>query len=129
MRKKVLYVEDHKDCCDALLTVLEHLGCSCSSAGTVSEALKVVVTDTFDLIILDEKLPDGTGTQLCKAIRSRGIKTPILFYTAEPDTVDKPTARAAGAQAYLVKPDHNEQLIPTIENLLGLIAPAQQVQN
>jgi two-component system copper resistance phosphate regulon response regulator CusR len=58
----------------------------------------------FDVIVLDVLLPDGSGVELCRALRDRGVTTPILLCTARDAVGDRVSGLDAGADDYLVKP-------------------------
>src|SRR5262249_46363983 len=73
-------------------------------ARDVEEGLRLARQLRFDLYILDNWLPDGSGVGLCRLIREFDPQTPILFYSAAAYLRDKQEALRAGAQAYFVKP-------------------------
>jgi DNA-binding response OmpR family regulator len=70
-------------------------------------------------IILDNRLPDGKGTALCRQIRSFDHRTPIIFYSAAAYQSDIDQALAAGAQLYLTKPTDLERLSAALQQLLS----------
>ncbi len=88
----------------------------------------LVGREQFDLFVLDSKLPDGTGVELCERIRQRDQTTPILFCSAlafEKNCSalafekNKEEAFASGAQKYLVKPIDLSVLFATVAELVG----------
>jgi DNA-binding response OmpR family regulator len=72
----------------------------------------------YDAIILDLMLPDADGVQVCRNLRRRGVKTPILILTALSNTADKVTGLEAGADDYLTKPFEFEELLARVRALL-----------
>ena len=72
----------------------------------------------FDLFLLDSRLPDGSGIDLCKGIRQLDVHTPIIFHSAAAYDADKTMALAAGAQGYLTKPARLSDLCDLISNLI-----------
>ena len=116
--KRILLVEDHEDTRDFLILLLEQAGCSVLTAGTVTDALKLSRGETFDLYLLDNRLPDGTGIDLCHQLRRLHPRTPILFCSGAADASDREQALTAGAQAYLSKPTDLGLLDKTILKLL-----------
>ncbi|MEP6705642.1 MAG: response regulator, partial [Acidobacteriota bacterium] len=72
----------------------------------------------FDLYVLDNWLPDGSGVELCKRIRSSGTRSPILFTSAVGQRHDIELAMDAGADRYLVKPYEPEKLLHAVKELL-----------
>jgi two-component system, OmpR family, response regulator len=114
----ILVVEDHKDTREVVTLLLELRGYKVSQAETVAVALQLARTESFDLYLLDSRLPDGSGVELCRSIRQFDGNTPIIFYSASAYETDKREAIACGAQGYLVKPCSPEELEETVEELL-----------
>lgn len=86
---------------------------------SVADAQKMIDTQTFDLYILDNWLPDGSGVELCKSIRLVDDAAPIIFTSAIGQRLEIDVAMSAGADRYLVKPYEPETLVQTIKDLLG----------
>lgn len=80
-KKRILCVEDHESMCQLISVILK--GYEVISASSKSEAIRLLATEQFDLILLDYYLPDGTGFELCLHLRSSDQKTPLLFVTSE----------------------------------------------
>jgi DNA-binding response OmpR family regulator len=87
------------------------------SAGTISESLTLAKSERFDLYMLDNWFPGGSGVGLCRAIREFDAQTPILFSGAAYES-DRREAIEAGAQDYLIKPDI-DGIVRTIARLMG----------
>lgn len=85
---------------------------------TVEEATHLIESERFDLFVLDNWLPDGSGVELCKKIRASGSSTPIVFTSAISQRKDIDLAVDAGADRYLVKPYEPESLINAVKELL-----------
>ena len=64
-----------------------------------------MLTERFDLCLLDSRLPDLDGFELCSRMRAMNSHTPILFFSGDAYESDKKKGLAAGANAYLTKPD------------------------
>ena len=116
---KILCVEDHQDTLDLFVLILSNLNYEVVTASTVAEALEATGKQTFDLLILDSLLSDGTGTDLCMRIRENDKTTPILFCSAHAYEKNKAEALNAGAQAYLVKPVTLAEMSNTVQELLA----------
>jgi DNA-binding response OmpR family regulator len=104
-RPRVLCVDDDGDS-RVMLTIL--LGLSMIEAkavGTAAQALSLMQTERFDLCLLDSRLPDLDGFELCRRMRALNSHTPILFFSGDAFESDKTKGLAAGANAYLTKPD------------------------
>ena len=86
---------------------------------TVEEATQLIEDESFDLFVLDNWLPDGSGIELCKRIRESGNSAPIIFTSAIGQKKDIDLAVDAGANRYLVKPYEPESLLNTVKELLN----------
>lgn len=111
---RVLLVEDHADTLTATSQLLEEFACECHPAGSIEEALAAVETQTFDLLLSDLGLPDGSGLDLMRSLRDRyglaGIA--VTGYGMEEDVQ---RSREAGFVSHLVKPITFEKLARAIE--------------
>ncbi|WP_431241686.1 response regulator transcription factor [Flavobacterium sp. P21] len=90
--------------------------------------LKKYIPNEYDLIILDINVPGKNGFDVCKAIRETDKKTPIIMLTAFSEIDDKLTAFENGADDYLVKPFHFEELYARILSLLRRKEIPQQTE-
>jgi len=119
-RKYILLVEDRSDHYDLLAINLEEY--RLVRARNFAEGLRFASEKYFDLYILDNWLPDGTGIELCQLIRKFDPHTPILFCSAVAYERDIQDGLSAGAQAYLVKPIDYEEFQLTVTRLTN-VAP------
>ena len=101
----VLLVDDNQDTRDMLKLLFEEWGYSATLVSTATEGLKQLLARSFDIIILDNWLPDLDGVELCRQIREFNRSTPIIFYSAASMGSEDRAALAAGANAYLYKGD------------------------
>ena len=101
-RKRILLVEDEEDAREFAAIILAEHTLIC--ARNFDEGSRFAYLRYFDLYILDNWLPDGSGIGLCRAIRQFDPHTPILFCSAAASTRDIREAMRAGAQEYLIKP-------------------------
>lgn len=118
-KRRVLCVDDEEDTCAMLSALLGLINCEVSTAGTAAEALGMIAGGGFDLYLLDNWLPGGSGTELCARIRETDHSTPIVFYSGAGLDSEREAALAVGAQAYLVKPDDLGLLVETVNNLMS----------
>jgi DNA-binding response OmpR family regulator len=116
---RILYVEEHTESCELLVLWLSGSGYEVVPANTISDGLRLAKSGSFDAYLLSSWFADGTGPELCKAIRLFDSSTPIIFYSALTRARDLEAAMSAGAQAYLIKPDDLEKIEPTIKRLIG----------
>jgi DNA-binding response OmpR family regulator len=101
-KKRILFVEDNDDAWEIVENMLAE--CKLTFTRNFDNGLRLARQGYFDLYILDNWLPDGSGIGLCRAIREFDPYTPILFYSAAVYERDIQEALRSGAQAYLVKP-------------------------
>ncbi len=114
---RVLSVDDDKDACEMLSLLLESVQVDVTCVQSAAEAWPKINTEHFDLYLLDAWLPDIDGFELCRQIRASGSTTPILFYSGAAYDADKQRGIAAGASAYVTKPNV-DRLINTMLNLI-----------
>jgi DNA-binding response OmpR family regulator len=86
--------------------------------GTAKKALDLIRNEKFDLVLLDNWMPEISGVDLCKRIREFDQATPVLFYSGAAFDTDKERARAAGAQGYLVKPVLEDRLVIEVNRII-----------
>ncbi|PYS80134.1 MAG: hypothetical protein DMF67_14675 [Acidobacteria bacterium] len=116
----ILFVEDNKVVADAIRDTLELEGWHVEACFEGASALKKVEgQDHFDLLLLDEDLPSVSGLELTNRARRlpHRERTPIIIFSA---TNREAAARAAGADAFLKKPQDILALVPTITRLLNI---------
>jgi DNA-binding response OmpR family regulator len=99
---------------DCELTLAE---CKLTFARNFDDGLRLARQGYFDLYLLDNWLPDGSGIGLCRAIRQFDPHTPILFYSAAAFECDIQEGLRSGAQGYLVKPVKFEDLKQMVAKL------------
>ena len=106
MKKYVLLVEDEPDLNQTVAFNLDSEGYSVESAFNGKEALKLIEEKTPDLILLDLMLPDMSGLEICRILRSskKTKNTPIMMVTAKGEEIDRIVGFELGADDYIVKP-------------------------
>lgn len=111
----ILIVEDERGIIQFLQQGLEEEGYTISSATDGLQGLELVQQNNFDLILLDWMLPKMSGLDLCKAIRTKDNKVPILFLTAKDTIQETVEGLKAGANDYIKKPFSFEELVVRIK--------------
>ncbi|MDR0491676.1 MAG: response regulator transcription factor [Oscillospiraceae bacterium] len=114
---KVLMVEDERDLAEAVKTVLQKNRFAVECVYDGEYGLDCAMTDLYDLIILDIMLPKMNGLSVLKEMRAAGIKTPVLMLTARGDIRDKVAGLDGGADDYLPKPFHMDELLARLRAL------------
>ncbi|HVF71165.1 MAG TPA: response regulator [Chthoniobacterales bacterium] len=118
-KARILHVDDHQDTRLMMAALLQDSGYGVLTAGSVAEGLELAKEIRFDLYILDIRLPDGTGVELCQKLRERDPEVPILYYSAYGDEADHENALKVCGNAYLKKPVNISEIQDTIADLLG----------
>lgn len=114
---EVFLLEDDAAIGMGLSYALENEGYKTTLTKTVSEALKLVEKKAFSLYILDLTLPDGSGYDVCKAIRQK-TDAPVLFLTAYDDEVNVVMGLELGADDYISKPFRIKELLARMKSVL-----------
>ena len=116
---KILLVDDNVDILVNVRDYFEMRGWTVETATTGRAAVERLERDAgFDLIVLDVGLPDVDGVALCRSLRSRGMKIPVLMLTARDAIEDRVAGLTGGADDYVVKPFSLRELAARIEALL-----------
>src|SRR5258707_676604 len=118
-RAHVLHVDDDPDIRLMIAASLQEFGYVVATAGTKAEALELARQWKFDLSILDVRLPDGTGIELCQEILQLQPKIPVLYYSAYASDEEQEAALSVCGDAYLKKPVSAEVLEQTNAGLLN----------
>jgi CheY-like chemotaxis protein len=114
----VLCVDDHHDTSEMLQMLLSEEDYQVHTAATMQEACAMAAKTRYDLYVLDKRLPDGTGVQLCETLLKLTPSVPCIFYTGDAYEMHRREALAAGAAAFVAKPDV-EGLINAVHQLLS----------
>jgi len=120
MSQRILLIEDEPDIRKTLEYNISREGFDVVSASSLSDGKKQLDSSSFSLILLDLMLPDGSGLDLCREIKSdkEKLSTPIIILTAKDDEVDKVVGFELGADDYVTKPFSVRELILRIKAVL-----------
>lgn len=116
--KTILLVEDDPRLSRSLTEQLQAEGFTCLPVYDGEMALRAVQGSPFDLVLLDLSLPKLDGFALCERIRQRDRNTPVIILTAFSDIDSKMNAFQVGADDYLVKPVHFQELLAKVRVFL-----------
>ena len=115
---RVLLVEDHADTRFVMRRLLASFGCQVVDVGTVREALDLVERERFDLLVSDIGLPDGSGTEVMRELRTRqGARGIALSGFGQPDDLRR--SEEAGFATHLTKPVNLKTLQEVIQRVAG----------
>ncbi|RMH80496.1 MAG: DNA-binding response regulator [Acidobacteria bacterium] len=115
---RILLIEDDTSLAKGLKEVLEREGYRVSLALDGKRGYELALSDGFDLIILDLLLPSMRGEEVLKSLRRSGVKTPVLMLTVVSDLSKKIDLFSLGADDYLTKPFHLEELLARIRAII-----------
>lgn len=115
---KIFLLEDEKPLADIVMDWLTSQNHMVDWVSLVNEAKLRLKIYPYDLIILDVNLPDGTGIDVCKEYRGNGGTTPILMLTGRSKVHEKALGLDSGADDYLTKPFHMDELAARVRALL-----------
>ncbi len=113
----VLVIEDDPDLRRVLKQGLGDEGFAVRLAHSGAEALNLADAERPDLIVLDIGLPDSDGRDICQALRTKGIDSPVLFLTASDAASDRLLGFGAGGDDYLTKPFEFAELVARLQAL------------
>ena len=119
--KNILVVEDDRTVAKVLKMRLESAGFNVFTESFGLPALAFAAEHPLELVILDIKLPDISGLEICSKLRKlHGPTLPILMLTGMDKPIDQLNGFGHGADAYLTKPYQAHELLKTVEFLLGI---------
>jgi DNA-binding response OmpR family regulator len=116
--KRVLIIEDDPAIRTGLKEALTTEGYSVSEADTGTKGFEIASKGNFDLIVLDLILPGKDGIEICKDLRSDGVKTPIIMVTSRKEEIDKILGLEIGADDYVTKPFSLRELLARVKALI-----------
>ena len=115
---RILLVDDEVELTDPLSRLLQRQGYGVDVASDGEIGAQMAISGQYDLLILDWMLPKMSGLEICQAVRSHTLSTPVLFLTAKDTLDDRVDGLDAGADDYLIKPFELRELLARIRALL-----------
>lgn len=113
MSGKLLLVDDDRFVLNPLARLFGLHGYQCTTAVTGEEALRLLDTETFDLMLLDIGLPDIDGVTVCRRVRAKH-RLPIMMLTARDSSSDKIVGLEVGADEYVTKPFDPQEMLARV---------------
>src|SRR5476651_638637 len=129
MKAHILIAEDAAPIRQGLQATLESEGHTVTAAANGAQALKLFPQGKFDLVILDIMMPQMSGYDVCRELRARGARVPVLFLTAKSEEIDKVVGFKLGADDYVTKPFGVHELLARVEALLRRAREARPTAN
>jgi len=118
MNYRILVVEDEPSMRMGLQDNLEFDGYEVEVAEEGNSGLDKILSNSYDLIVLDVMLPNISGFDICKTARKKGIVTPIILLTAKGEEIDKVRGLELGADDYITKPFSLRELLARVKAVL-----------
>lgn len=115
---RILYVARNEEDFVLLNAMFNLPNVQIALAETAAEALRKSRRERYDLYLLETRLPDGDGFELCRLMRGFNPKTPIVFYSGDAGESHRQKGLAMGADAYLAKP-YLDDLTVTLNNFIS----------
>lgn len=112
---KILIADDERDICEAVRKIVERAGHTCFAVLDGALAMEAFERERPDVVILDVMMPEVNGFELCRQLRERDARVPIIMLSAKSDIVDKGVGFAAGCDDYIAKPFSSQELAMRIE--------------
>lgn len=111
---RILVIEDEKEISDGISKILENANYQVDCVYDGLSGMDSILSEIYDLVLLDVMLPKINGFDIVKNIRSQGLKVPIIMLTAKSQTNDKITGLNMGADDYITKPFDGGELLARI---------------
>jgi len=127
--KKVLVVEDDPNIIDLLEIHLTDLGCEVDKALDGKLGLEKGLNNNYDLILLDVMLPYKDGIEICRTLRAKDVRTPILMLTARSEEIDKVLGLEMGADDYITKPFSVREFVARVKAIFRRIDLMESAEN
>ena len=128
--QRILYLEDNEDMRYYVPHLLRAAGYEVTVAENLVDGLRLAKTQDYDLYLFDHHLPDGTGVDLCRLIRTFDTSTPILIYSSVTDENVIRAAFSAGAQGHINKSEALQNLKETVAQFIvsekEMVAPSSK---
>jgi DNA-binding response OmpR family regulator len=123
MSRKILIVEDEPSMSQGLRDNLEFEGYQVDVANNGAAGLGKIVSETYDLVVMDVMMPQMSGLEVCKKVRDLGIAVPVILLTAKSEEIDKVLGLEFGADDYITKPFSLRELLARIKAVLRRNGP------
>jgi len=123
-KKSILVVDDEPEVRSLLSLFLSDEGYRVTTAGDGAEAIAVLETQGFDLVLLDIKMPRTSGFEVLKFVRERHPAMRVIMLTAYAELANAMESKFLGADDFIGKPSDPSEVLMTIERVLGATGDA-----
>ncbi len=125
---RALLIDDDHRIAELLKTFLGQNGVAVRHSSDGQRGLQTLDGESFDVVLLDVMMPGIDGLEVCRKIRSRGNRVPIIMLTARGDEADRVVGLELGADDYLAKPFSPRELLARIRALLRRAQPTSETE-
>lgn len=115
---RILVAEDNRSYCRVLAAILEHANYTVDAVYDGEDALEYAVSEPYDGIIMDVMMPGMDGMEVIRRLREAGVYTPVMILTAKTQVGDRIEGYDAGADDYMSKPFHSDELLARVRALV-----------
>jgi DNA-binding response OmpR family regulator len=115
---RVLIVEDEPELAAVIARVLDRCGFAVDVAATAADGRRLQEARDYDVLVLDRKLPDGSGDDLCRRVADSGGATKVLMLTARDSVAERVAGLELGADDYVIKPVAMAELVARVRALV-----------
>ncbi len=119
----ILLLDDESELREEVADFLRTVGHDVDEAGSIRQFRQYVPGRTYDVLVIDRALPDGEGLELVAQLRSEGLRSGIVVFTARDASRDRISGYQSGADHYLTKPIRLDELAAVIGALVRRVAP------
>jgi DNA-binding response OmpR family regulator len=114
----ILIVEDEKQLLESMITFLKESGMNCDKAENLAEAINKIENNTYECIVLDIGLPDGSGLRVIEEMQQKENQTAIVIVSAKNSLDDRLVGLNIGADDYITKPFYMPELVARIKSVV-----------
>lgn len=117
-KKTILCVDNNSDNCELMKFFFSDVGYDVLTCSNSDDCLNHVLSGEVSAVILDYRLADIEGSEVCREIRKHDSKLPVIFFTGDAQETSRQKSISAGANAYLLKPNDLERIVPTVKHFV-----------
>ncbi|NOX89851.1 MAG: response regulator transcription factor [Calditrichaeota bacterium] len=126
MKKNILLIEDNAEICSLLEFHLKNIGIQLDIARDGAEGLELALNNEYSLVMLDSTLPGTDGFEVCRSLREKKKRLPVLMLTSKNEEFDKVLCLESGADDYISKPFSILELLAKIKSILRRVKAFEQ---
>ena len=114
----ILCVDDNEDNLELLKIFFEQADYRVKTCSKVEDCLEEIENNEFSAIVMDYRMAGENTLPICREIKETNPHLPFVYFTGDVTEISRQAGLAAGADAYLIKPDDLERVVPTVSQLI-----------